>query len=174
VSQIIGSPSGFELENLNLKPVSNAFLNAQAPLYDLGFNKFKDRRLIRCELINIPEDFWQSLALSAAMHVLGSANPQEVDVNPNYFLFQDIYAYLRAWVVCSIDNDGGKSMPIEVIGLHYPNTKSPNVKAYLDALAFIKDDLLERDGPKSICTPPILQSIKDRIEHLTQLIDAHY
>lgn len=174
VSQIVGTPSGLKFEDLNLQPVSNAFLSSQVPLYDLGFSNFQDRRLIRCELINIPEDFWQSLALSASMYVLNKSISEEIDVKPNYFLFQDLYAYLRAWLVCSIDNDGGKPMPIAVIGLHYPNEESPNVRIYLDALFFIKNDLLERDGPKNICAPSILKSVKDRLDQLIQLIDSYY
>jgi hypothetical protein len=174
ISQIIEEPSSFNIEELNLESISSDVLHSNDKSgSDLGFSGFKDRHQIRCEILGVPDGLWKSLALSSAMHVLGCER-EDVDRDPRYFFFRDIYAYLRAWLVCSIDNDGGKTMPVNVIGLHYPNNKSPDVELYLKAVVFIKDDLLQRKQMASFFSPAAMQSVKERLENLHRLIKSHF
>ncbi|MBX2864040.1 MAG: hypothetical protein KTR27_10820, partial [Leptolyngbyaceae cyanobacterium MAG.088] len=88
--------------------------------------------------------------------------------NPEYDLFKDIYAYLKAWVKCSLSHDSNQLMPISTIGLNYPNKD-----AYLTAFEFIVSNLLEKQGVEEFLPKPeSRQILQDFLRELMHAIDA--
>lgn len=99
-----------------------------------------------CAVIKtINKDSWNQLATHAALDAL---NLQEVDVHkldsdPEQLLRLDIYVYLRAWLVNSIDNIvmGMKPMPVNYIKLRYlisESEQSPEpIGKYENAFLFL-------------------------------------
>jgi hypothetical protein len=104
---------------------------------------WESRKNLGAIIRTIKKDSWKGLATSAALHALG---PNLNDTNklahdkPEYLLFQDIYIYLYAWLVNSIDNSMTIDilyMPIEDIGLRYRSKQSPDIDKYKKAFEFL-------------------------------------
>lgn len=104
---------------------------------------WESRKNLGAIIRTIKKDSWKGLATSAALHAL---EPNLNDTNklaydkPEYLLFQDIYIYLYAWLVNSIDNSMTIDilyMPIEDIGLRYRSKQSPDIDKYKKAFKFL-------------------------------------
>ncbi|MGB7313706.1 MAG: hypothetical protein WA939_12285, partial [Nodosilinea sp.] len=69
-------------------------------------------------------------------------NQSRLEQEPYRLLFNDIYAYLTAWLICSIDNDIDMLMPIEPIGMRFtghPHPHISNIEAYQKSLSFAEE-----------------------------------
>ncbi|MEA5466956.1 hypothetical protein [Leptothoe sp. PORK10 BA2] len=180
---VTGNPK-FEIAELK-------FIDIEDPIRkerdSIGINLFEENlskefddeitlRKARYILINLPDkDFLQPIALKASMHALGKSNQSKIRKDhPEYKFFKDIYAYMKAWVMCSLDCSPNNPMPISVIGLNYPSPQTPNKQLYKVAIKYIRNILLE--GPKAqtfLKTPEAKQELKrclslllDEIENL--------
>lgn len=143
------------------------------------FGKIREERAIRCIVQKLPDEkFLEPIALSSAMQALGKSSREKEEKEamnrfPEYYLYRDIYAYLKAWLICSIDNDSGNLMPISPIGLNYPDKDNPNKEVYIAALTYIKDDLLEREEAKEFLSETAKQKVKECIGKLIELIEEY-
>jgi len=88
-----------------------------------GFEDSKANREVRCIIHDLTDEFLQQLAVKGIADAL-SLKIEEVNERTRtggdlLSLRVDIYAYLSAWLICSIDNDLGFLMPIQPIGMRY-------------------------------------------------------
>lgn len=90
---------------------------------------------LRCAIHRLPDGFWRNIATVGALTGLGW-QPEDLTrlkEEPYRSLFNDIYIYLKAWLICSIDNDMDMLMPVEPIGLRYLCDSSldmPDIEVY--------------------------------------------
>jgi hypothetical protein len=112
--------------------------------FEQMYESREDRARLRTALVKISKESWIKLATEAAKAGL---RPERVDAatlnnDPvKQLLFLDIYLYLSAWLVSSVDNDVASAipyMPVEDIGLHYPNEQKPNLKIYEEAFRYLR------------------------------------
>lgn len=178
ISQITNGSSAFSISDLKLNELNEDLckeidcLGANSFQEKLGekFEEIKRNRAIRCLIHELPDrDFIQPMALLAAMYSLNK-NKEEMNVLPEYYFFRDIYAYLKGWLICSIDNDDGTLMPISLIGLNYPDSENPNRNLYETALIHIRDELLEKNDSKKALSEPAIKLIKNYLDKLLELI----
>jgi len=181
LSRIFNGTESFEISDLKLNSLSQ---NVRQEIHSLGAKSFQEdleqefkeiriKRFIRCSIQKLPDqEFLQPIALVSAMYALEKSK-EEMNSPPEYYLFRDIYAYLKAWLICSIDNDNGELMPISLIGLNYPNQSNPNKEIYKVALNYIKNELLEKSKSKEILPERTRQSIKEHITKLIELIEIY-
>lgn len=141
--------------------------------------KFEDEKKLRkarCIIMNLPDkDFFQPISLKASMHALGKSEKSEMKKgNLEYIFFRDIHAYMKAWVVCSIECSHNSLMPISVIGLNYPTSDNPNKGAYKIAIQYIIDDLLESPNSHDFLTfPKAKQELKRSLGLLIREIERY-
>jgi hypothetical protein len=134
----------------------------------------KQIKIMRCEVHGISSDTFKSIALIASMTALGLRKSQklEMDSGTSYHtFFLDIYSYLQAWLVCSIDNDTKVSMPKGTIGLNYPNRDKPRFDLYIKAFECVQRGLRTN---KSLLHPntsaALTQTITERIDELIEWV----
>ncbi len=115
---------------------------AKSFLQRIYFNR-QSRRKLQLAIAKIESQSWVNLASDAAVVALEEEGADEKRLNNdplmNHF-FMDIYLYLDAWLVSSIDNDVSPIlpfMPIEDIGFHYPSSEKPDLEAYKRAFNFL-------------------------------------
>ena len=136
-----------DLSQLELDGLSR---NLFEKIYSRGINEFQssleiqfkqsvEKREIKCVLLNISdEDFFRPVSLIACMHAFNTSDRDMFKKGTEYNVFwQDIYYYLKAWLVCSIESETGNPMPINLIGLNYPDKHRPNKAKYTKAIAYI-------------------------------------
>jgi hypothetical protein len=132
-------------------------------------------RSIRCSIHSIPDKVFQQIALVASMKTLGLEENEksEMAYGSNYHtFFLDIYSYLQAWMICSIDNDSGTSMPVTIIGMNYPNRSTPDVKLYLDVFQRIQRGL-HQSPLDSYVDAIAIKTIQERISELISWIEEY-
>jgi hypothetical protein len=110
---------------------------------DKRFDGNKTTREVRCTIHNLTDAFLQQLAVAGiaeALHL--EQNNASERTNPGNDLCSlrvDIYAYLNAWLICSIDNDMGSLMPIQPIGMRYTRGgHAPDKEIYKNVIQAIK------------------------------------
>ncbi|MBD2690932.1 hypothetical protein [Anabaena catenula] len=104
---------------------------------DEEFQNSKDSIKVRSIIhdLNNNDEFLQNLAVRGIIDGL-ALKDEEIKKRVNiegdlYQLRLDIYVYLSAWLICSIDNDLGSFMPIDPIGMGYKNENDkPDKKSY--------------------------------------------
>lgn len=148
---------------------------------DEGFEGSKTIREVRCIIHNLSDEFLQQLAVKGIADALSlgieEANKRTNSGNDLCSLRVDIYAYLTAWLICSIDNDMGILMPIRPIGMRYTRGGStPDKATYKNVIKAIEKVI--EDGryttfkyyPAS--DPLSSKSVRDTIiNYLDQFID---
>ena len=107
----------------------------------------QSKRKLRAVITSIENDSWRALATAAATVAFDLQNNYTDEINaqlfakPNNFLVADIYMYLSAWLVSSIDNNIATAipfMPIEEIGLRYLTLEQlPDIDKYEQAFDFL-------------------------------------
>ena len=107
------------------------------------YSNREDRRKLRSAITRVNKKSWIMLASSAAMYALEIEEGDEAQLSNDpvkYRLFLDLYLYLNAWLVSSIDNDAAIAipyMPVEDINLHYPTEDTPEINVYERAFEFL-------------------------------------
>ena len=172
----------FNWINLTLQPYSNDFDNSKEfhEHLEKRFYNNEMRGKLRAVVISIKEKSWIQLATFAARHALCI---KKEDINllktePEYFLFLDIYLYLYAWLVSSIDNDFAtptRYMPVKDIGLRYPTEESPDIDAYNKAFyclikLFETGDFVNRFSRIQELTEEQKETCKEISVYLTELM----
>ena len=103
---------------------------------------WENRKKLGAVIRTIEKESWKGLARSAALYALGVEDEQD-DLaydSDEYLLSKDIYIYLYAWLVNSIDNSIAIDIfytPIDDIGLRYPSEQSPDIDTYKKAFKFL-------------------------------------
>ena len=90
------------------------------------------------------DKLWNAVALRACLKSLGREKDSDYDIDNDDALkiFQrDIYIYLKAWLMLSIRHRRG--MPVEEIKRRYPTPISPDKYAYVRALRYVRDYLID-------------------------------
>ncbi|MBD2256777.1 hypothetical protein [Pseudanabaena sp. FACHB-2040] len=141
-------------ENLKLQEVNSELKEAYSEdrlafgkKLDEEFRNNKASREVRCVIHDLPERFLDQLAVQGIMDGL-ELEFEEVSEriragNDLHSLRVDIYAYLSAWLVCSIDNDLGFLMPIGCIGMRHMNESGvPDKEAYKKIIRAIANSIL--------------------------------
>ncbi|MBD2169430.1 hypothetical protein H6G04_34280 [Calothrix membranacea FACHB-236] len=107
---------------------------------------FCARRVARDAVIKFLADNDDLLKIiaNAGIHLaltqLGQKNITKID---NELFIDDIYAYLKAWLMFSIRYE--RNMPVEYIKQRYPQGKIPDKEAYVIALEKIKNQVIFDD-----------------------------
>ena len=102
----------------------------------------ENKMRLRCAIHRLPDRFWENIATAGALTGLGWQRKDltKLEEEPYRLLFNDIYIYLKAWLICSIDNDTDMLMPVEPIGLRYLCDSSldvPDIEVYRKAFLSI-------------------------------------
>lgn len=103
------------------------------------------RKKLGVVITSIKEESWNLLATASTLDTFNfdsenSVHREELENGRKLLFCQDIYVYLSVWLVSSIDNNipgAMPYMPVKVIGLHYPDTKAPDINAYEIALSYL-------------------------------------
>ncbi|MBG1242569.1 hypothetical protein [Nostoc sp. NZL] len=113
----------------------------------------KTKALIRDEIVNVltknQDNLLTSIATKASRYTLNKEKLtheeqlKDIDLHELEIFRQDIFIYLKAWLVISIKYD--REMQSELIKQSHPSEESPKKQDYLKALRYIKDNLMERD-----------------------------
>jgi hypothetical protein len=131
-------------------------------------------RSIRCSIHCIPDEVFQEIALAASMKALGLRKDEQEKMgygSDYYKFFIDVYSYLQAWMICSIDNDSGTSMPETIIGMNYPNPKAPEVSLYLDVFRRIRHSLQKQSPLDRYVDAAAVKIIREKIDELVSWIE---
>jgi len=112
------------------------------------------------------------VALRACLEALSKENAsnEEIKRNESLKLFrQDIYVYLRVWMMFSIKNR--REMPVRGIKHRYPNESSPDKYAYIRAIKYIRDHLIDRPNVSNLLKEEYRERSKEILkDYLTKLI----
>jgi uncharacterized protein YeeX (DUF496 family) len=147
---------------------------------DEGFKNNKASREVRCIIHDLPKEFFQQLAIQGIVDGLDLSLREVLERSRSgrdlQSLRVDIYAYLSAWLICSIDNDLGLFMPIQPIGMRYINENGePNRESYKKIIRSIVNCILT-DQFKNLSSYPdsdplSSESAKETVvDHLNQFI----
>lgn len=173
-------------ESLKLQAISPKLMNE----YSMNRSVFEEQldskyryernfREARCVIHELPKGFLQVLAvkgISDALEIpLRDAIERTKSGRDLHSFRVDLYAYLSAWLVCSLDNDNDMLMPLEPIGISYREQASPDKEAYKTAITKIGETILNGEYKNFNYYPPSdpLQSIEVRkviVERLNQII----
>jgi hypothetical protein len=109
---------------------------------DVEFEGNKNIREVRCIIHNLTDGFLHQLAVKGVAEVLHLEIEDALERTEYgkdlYLLYIDIYAYLSAWLICSIDNDMGSPMPIGCIGMRYTGRcNTPDKEIYKNVIQTI-------------------------------------
>ncbi|BAU13043.1 hypothetical protein LEP3755_35790 [Leptolyngbya sp. NIES-3755] len=90
------------------------------------------------------DELLQNIALRACLEALGKQDASNEEIkNMRLELFcQDIYVYLKAWLMISIRNR--REMPFCEIRQRYPNEASPKKEYYVKAIRYVRNHLVDR------------------------------
>jgi hypothetical protein len=182
VKPIIGADE-LKLQGVSPKLIEKRGKNSRAFVDELD-KEFEDHKIIRevrYIIHNLTDDFLHQLAVKGVAEVL-HLKIEDVYKRTEcgkdlYLLYIDIYAYLSAWLICSIDNDRGSLMPIGCIGMRYTGEGStPDKETYKNIIQaigkIVEEDryIMYTDYPAS--NPLESKSVKDTIiNYLGWLID---
>lgn len=125
---------------------------------DEEFRSSKAAREIRCLVHDLTKEFLQQLAIQGIIDGLDLELREVLERTKGgrdlHSLRVDIYAYLSAWLVCSIDNDLGWLMPIQPIGMRYTNENGePDKETYRKIIQAIVNSILS-DQFKNLSSYP--------------------
>jgi hypothetical protein len=140
------------------------------------FTYLNQLRAIRCSIHSIPKETFEKIALIASMKALKLDKSDKLEMNnPEYSIFLlDVYSYLQAWMICSIDNDAGISMPKTTIGMNYPNQKDPDVQLYLNVFRIIRDNFQKSNSAlRNHVDDCAIRTIIDRVDELIEWIENY-
>jgi hypothetical protein len=123
---------------------------------DKRLEESKNIREVRYKIHSLTNEFLEKLAFGGIMVALGlktkDANERMKSGNDLHFLSLDIYAYLSAWLICSIDNDTGTPMSIDPIGMRYTTGDNlPDKETYKNVIQVIKKIIVDGNYKKIIC-----------------------
>jgi len=130
-------------EKLQLQEISSRLKEENRSAFEeklsKGFEGNKTIREVRCIIHDLTDEFLQQLAVKGIADALGleikDANARTNSGNDLCSLRVDIYAYLSAWLICSIDNDMGLLMPIHPIGMRYTRGgNAPDKETYKNVI----------------------------------------
>lgn len=151
-----------------------------------GFKDSKTIREVRCIIHDLTDEFWQQLAVRgiAIQFGLGKNEVKEKTKlgNDLHSLRVDIYAYLSAWLTCSIDNDLGFLMPIQPIGMRYMAGNSiPQKETYKGVIKAIEEIILDgrykswKYYPNSdpLSSDVVKSTIVNHLEQFVELIEKY-
>jgi hypothetical protein len=115
---------------------------------DKDFEDSRKIREVRCIIHELTEEFLQQLAVKGIADALGleikEANERTNSGNDLCSLRVDVYAYLSAWLICSIDNDIGLLMPIQPIGMRYTRGSNiPDKETYKNVIKAIEKIIVD-------------------------------
>lgn len=104
--------------------------------------KWESRKNLGAVIRTIKKESWEGFAREATLYALEIEDEKHnlASGSPEYLLCKDIYIYLYAWLVNSIDNSIAIDivyMPIDRIGLRYPSKQSPDIDKYERAFLFL-------------------------------------
>lgn len=123
-----------------------------------SLNQVQRRRIAR-DLITAGfaynDNLLLDMALSASKRALNKEGLTEAEgvIDTDLEIFrQDIYAYLKAWLMLSISNEC--KMEVAVIKQRYPNEHSPDIEAYINAITDVKERLIRH--------PEVVKCLKPR------------
>jgi hypothetical protein len=174
-----------ELRLYEVNPILTEEYSRDRPAFenklDKKFDRNKTTREVRCTIHNLTDDFLHQLAVKGVAEVLHleieDALEQTEYGKDLYLLYIDIYAYLSAWLICSIDNDMGSPMPIGCIGMRYTGRcNTPDKETYKNVIQtigkIIADGRYATFKYYPISDPLSSKSVKSTIiNYLNQLID---
>lgn len=153
---------------------------------DEGFEENKTKREVRCIIHSLTDEFLQQLAVAGiaeALHLKKRDASERTNFgNDLCSLRVDIYAYLNAWLICSIDNDMGSLMPIQLIGMRYTRGgHAPDKEIYKNVIQAIKKIIVDvkyteygfypRTDPLS--SESSRNTIVDYLDKLINLLEKH-
>lgn len=159
-----------------IQRVGESGANAFKVSLESEFKSNLEKREIKCIILNLSDqDFFRPITLKASMHALGLKHKNMLLEGTTYNIFwQDIYLFLKAWLVCSLDSDTGNPMPISAIGLNYPDKINPNKSRYKSAVHRIQFLLLNSE--KSLTQlnhQPTIRRMNEGLDDLITLIDNY-
>ncbi|MBD2067565.1 hypothetical protein H6F93_08465 [Leptolyngbya sp. FACHB-671] len=180
-------------ENLKLQEVNSELKEAYSEdrlafgkKLDEEFRNNKASREVRCVIHDLNKEFLQQLAIQGIIDGLNLELEEVLERtrvgNDLHSLRVDIYAYLSAWLICSIDNDLGFLMPIQPIGMRYINEKGkPDKETYRKIVRAIANCILSDQFkklsfyPKSdpLSSELIKNTIVDYLNQFLDLIDQY-
>jgi hypothetical protein len=154
---------------------------------DERFKENKNIREVRCKIYSLTDEFLKQLAflgIRVALNLgVNDANEETKSGNDLHFLSLDVYAYLSAWLICSIDNDMGIPMPIACIGMRYTRGGNiPDKETYKDVIQAIKEIIVDgsytdidcyKDTGDPLSSDFVKHTIVDRLDKLIYLIKEY-
>lgn len=151
-----------------------------------GFKNSKDTRKARCIIHDLNDRFLQQLAIQGIIDGLDltfeDVRERTKTGNDLHRLRVDIYAYLSAWLICSIDNDLGLTMSIQPIGMRYMKGNNvPDKETYKKIIQAIQKAILSdeykklHDYPESnpLASDIVKNTIVSYLEQLIVLVDNY-
>lgn len=136
----------FKLDS-NFTRANNNYTLEEAKVYlDKIYADSESRTNLRAVIATIKEESWSRLASCAALVALNmkQSDVSQLNTDPEKkLLLIDIYVYLYAWLVSSINNNAEKLMPVEYIPLRYPNPKCPEVEVYKSGFDWLADSFAD-------------------------------
>jgi hypothetical protein len=154
---------------------------------DEGLKSNRNSREVRYKIYSLTDEFLGKLALIGIQLALGlekeAVNEKTEYGGKFHFLLSDVYAYLSAWLICSIDNDMGDLMPIACIGMRY--TTGDNVsdkETYKKVIKAIKKIIVDglytdiecyEDTDDPLSSDCVKHTIVDCLDKLIYLIEEH-
>ena len=180
-------------ENLKLQEVNSELKEAYSEdrlafgkKLDEEFRKNKASREVRCIIHDLPKKFLDQLAVQGIIDGLELEFEEVCErIKPGndlHSLRVDIYAYLSAWLVCSIDNDLGFLMPIDCIGMRHMNEAGvPDKEAYKKIIRAIANFILNsqfkilKDYPDNdpLSSYPTKITVVSYLNQFIELIDQY-
>lgn len=126
---------------------------------DNDFTNSKNTRKVRCIIHDLNDTFLHQLAVEGIIHGLDLKLDDVLERtktgNDLHSLRVDIYAYLSAWLICSIDNDLGVLMSIEPIGMRYMKEKNvPDKETYKKIIHAIQEVIRSENKYKNLIHYP--------------------
>lgn len=151
-----------------------------------GFKNSKDTRKARCIIHDLNDLFLEQLAIQGIIDGLGltfeDVRERTKTGNDLHRLRVDIYAYLSAWLICSIDNDLGLTMSIQPIGMRYMKGNNvPDKETYRKIIKAIQKAILSdeykklKNYPESnpLASDIVKNTIVSYLEQLIVLVDNY-
>ena len=157
--------------NLELKEAYSEDRLAFGKKLDEEFRTNKASREVRCIIHDLTKEFLQQLAIQGIVDGLELELKEVLERtragNDLHSLRVDMYAYLSAWLVCSIDNDLGFLMPIQPIGMRYMNESGdPDKETYRRIIRAIADCILT-DQFKNLSSYPENDPLSSELTKIT-------
>jgi hypothetical protein len=154
---------------------------------DIKLEESKNIREVRYKIHSLTNEFLKKLAFFGIVKALGleieDADKKTKPGGKFRFLSLDVYAYLSAWLICSIDNDTDDVMPIAYIGMRHTNEDNvSNKETYKKVIQAIRNIIIDgsytdiycyRDTNDALSFAPLRKKVVDRLDELIDLIENH-